>query len=263
LTIAPDYAGETGEALPENAMSDNEIPESNDSENAAPDTESAPTETEFHADLKQQIEVLIFTSDEVISAKAIQQALGERKVKVAEVEAAIDELNQVYEQTGRTFRIRHIAEGYRFLTEKQFSRTVQTALQPKLTRRLSQAALETLAIISYKQPISRTEIESIRGTNIDYVIRALMEKNLIYVSGRSESVGKPLLYGTTKEFLDYFNLRSLADLPKPREIDELMREGDAQELLKQELNSRLKVELETDDLEKDAAETDRQTPNAG
>lgn len=207
-------------------------------------------------DLKQQLESVIFASDEVITTKLIRIALDDETLSDEHIAKLVDELNREYEVTGRTFRIRHIAQGYRFLTEKQFHRPIQRLLQPKLARRLSQAALETLAIVAYKQPITKAEIEAIRGTNADYVIRVLLEKNLIEVNGRSEGVGKALLYATTKEFLDYFNLPSLAELPKPREIEELMREGDAQDFLKQELNARLKVELERDaEQDKPKAET--------
>jgi segregation and condensation protein B len=205
---------------------------------------------------KQHIEALIFASDEALSVKTIRQALGQEKLTDLDIEQMIDELNQEYEQTGRTFRIRHIAQGYRFLTEKQFYHTIQKLMQPKLQRRLSQAALETLAIVAYRQPISKAEIEAIRGTNADYVIRMLLERNLIEVSGRGEGAGKPLLYGTTKEFLDYFNLRSLSDLPKPREIEELMREAEAQLFLQQEMNARLKVELDKED--KKSADADKE-----
>ena len=216
--------------------------------NADMQTERAEANGEIgnEIDLKQQLESVIFASDEVISTKLIRIALDDENLSDEHIAALVAELNREYEATGRTFRIQHIAQGYRFLTEKQFHRPIQRLLQPKLSRRLSQAALETLAIIAYKQPITKAEIEAIRGTNADYVIRVLLEKNLIEVSGRSEGVGKALLYGTTKEFLDYFNLPSLAELPKPREIEELMREGDAQDFLKQELNARLKVELERD-----------------
>ncbi|MFN3344772.1 MAG: SMC-Scp complex subunit ScpB [Chloroherpetonaceae bacterium] len=210
------------------------------------DEPSQTNRTNITLDLKQQLESVIFASDEVISPKLIRIALDDETLSDEQIAALVAELNHEYEQTGRTFRIQHIAQGYRFLTEKQFHRPIQRLLQPKLARRLSQAALETLAIIAYKQPITKAEIEAIRGTNADYVIRILLEKNLIEVTGRSEGVGKALLYGTTKEFLDYFNLPSLAELPKPREIEELMREGDAQDFLKQELNARLKVELERD-----------------
>lgn len=216
----------------------------------------ADDELGIESDLKQQLESVIFASDEVISTKLIRIALDDETLSDEHIAMLVAELNREYQETGRTFRIQRIAQGFRFLTEKQFHRPIQRLLQPKLARRLSQAALETLAIIAYKQPITKAEIEAIRGTNADYVIRVLLEKNLIEVSGRSEGVGKALLYGTTKEFLDYFNLPTLAELPKPREIEELMREGDAQDFLKQELNARLKVELERD------AEQDEPKPEA-
>lgn len=214
------------------------------------------TAGQHRQDYKQQIEALIFASDEALSVKTIRQALGQDQLTDLDIEQMIDELNQEYEQTGRTFRIRHIAQGYRFLTEKQFHSVIQKLMQPKMQRRLSQAALETLAIIAYRQPISKAEIEAIRGTNADYVIRQLMERNLIEVCGRGEGVGKPLLYGTTKEFLDYFNLGSLSDLPKPREIEELMREADAQAFVQREMNVRLKVEFDKDDKAQTTSEPD-------
>ncbi|MGQ9805302.1 MAG: SMC-Scp complex subunit ScpB [Chlorobiales bacterium] len=209
-------------------------------------SDTSPSEIRNEIDLKQQLESVIFASDEVISPKLIRIALDDETLSDEHIAMLVAELNREYQETGRTFRIQRIAQGYRFLTEKQFHRPIQRLLQPKLARRLSQAALETLAIIAYKQPITKAEIEAIRGTNADYVIRILLEKNLIEVCGRSEGVGKALLYGTTNEFLDYFNLPSLAELPKPREIEELMRENDTQDFLKQELNARLKVELERD-----------------
>ena len=96
----------------------------------------------------------------------------------------------------------------------------------KSKRRLSQAALETLAIIAYKQPITKPELEQIRGVNSDYILNTLLEKNLITITGRAETIGRPLLYGTTTEFLKYFGLYNLSDLPKPREIEEIMKDED-------------------------------------
>lgn len=227
-----------------------------------PPTSAPALDAPNERDLKQRLEAVIFASDEAVSTKLIRIALDDETLSDERIAELVAALNREYEETGRAFRIRRIAQGYRFLTEKQFHRPIQRLLQPKLARRLSQAALETLAIIAYKQPIAKAEIEAIRGANADYVIRLLLEKNLIEVCGRSDAVGKPLLYGTTKEFLDYFNLPSLSELPKPREIDELMREGDAQEFLKQELNARLKVELERD-AETDSANGEaRQSENA-
>lgn len=196
--------------------------------------------------LRQQVEALIFASDEALPVKTILLALEDPNLTEKDVQELVDELNEEYDNTSRVFRIQKIAQGYRFLTQKRFHGTIQKLLQPKLQRKLSQAALETLAVVAYKQPISKTEIEAIRGTNADYVVRVLLEKNLIEVSGRANTVGKPLLYSTTKEFLDYFNLSSLADLPKPREIDELMREGDAREMLRADLEDRITLEIEED-----------------
>jgi segregation and condensation protein B len=96
----------------------------------------------------------------------------------------------------------------------------------KSKRRLSQAALETLSIIAYKQPLTKPELESIRGVNSDYILNTLLEKNLITISGRAETVGRPLLYSTTSEFLKYFGLNKLSDLPKPREMEEIMNDED-------------------------------------
>lgn len=217
----------------------------NGSEMAA-DTEETREEGIPREVLRQQVEALIFASDEALPVKTILLALEESNLTENDVQGLVDELNQEYDNTGRVFRIQKIAQGYRFLTQKRFHGTIQKLLQPKLQRKLSQAALETLAVVAYKQPISKTEIEAIRGTNADYVVRVLLEKNLIEVSGRANTVGKPLLYSTTKEFLDYFNLSSLADLPKPREIDELMREGDAREMLRADLKDRITLEIEED-----------------
>ncbi len=91
---------------------------------------------------------------------------------------------------------------------------------------MSQAAVETLAIIAYKQPITKPEVESIRGVNSDYILNTLLDKNLITITGRAETIGRPLLYGTTNEFLKYFGLNKLSDLPKPREVDEIMKDED-------------------------------------
>jgi len=116
-----------------------------------------------------------------------------------------------------------------FSTRYENAKYIGYLSSEKSKKRLSQAALETLAIIAYKQPITKPEIEQIRGVNCDYIINTLLEKNLIAISGRSESVGRPLLYSTTKEFLRYFGLNDLSELPKPREIEEIMQDEKFQE----------------------------------
>ncbi len=177
------------------------------------------------------IESLIFSSDEPISsveiARAIQGIDGEEiNIPTEEIEAAVDQLNQHYIQQNISFRIIKVANGYLFATSPDTAKYIGYLSSEKSKRRLSQAALETLAIIAYKQPITKPELESIRGVNSDYIISTLLEKNLITIKGRAESIGRPLLYGTTDQFLIYFGLNKLSDLPKPREIEDIMNDED-------------------------------------
>ena len=177
------------------------------------------------------IEALIFSSDEPISAadlvKAIKGIDGEdMQINNDEVEKCVDEINANYDEKNISFRIIRIAEGFLFATKPEYGKYVGYLSSEKSKRRLSQAALETLAIIAYKQPITKPELESIRGVNSDYILGTLLEKNLIAIKGRAETIGRPLLYTTTNEFLKFFALNKLSDLPKPREIEEIMQDED-------------------------------------
>jgi len=177
------------------------------------------------------IEVLIFSSDEPISENEIIRAIkgidGEDiEINPDNISETVDLLNKSYEENGRSFRIKKIANGFVFVTTEIFAKYVGYLSSEKSKRRLSQAALETLAIIAYKQPVTKPELEQIRGVNSDYILTSLLEKNLITIIGRAESIGRPLLYGTTTEFLKYFGLYNLSDLPKPREIEEIMKDED-------------------------------------
>jgi segregation and condensation protein B len=140
----------------------------------------------------------------------------------------IQELNADFEATARVFRIVEVAregmKGFQFATKPEFGELLARLVKSKSKKRLSKAALETLAIIAYRQPVSKPELEVIRGVSSNEIINRLLEKNLITIVGRSEAVGKPLLYGTTDDFLRLFGLHSLSDLPKPRELEELMAE---------------------------------------
>ncbi len=140
----------------------------------------------------------------------------------------IDDLNEELEVTGRVFRVievaREGAKGFQFATKTEHGELLARLVKAKSKKRLSKAGLETLAIIAYRQPVSKPELEVIRGVSSHEIMNRLLEKNLITIVGRSESVGKPLLYGTTDEFLRLFGLHSIADLPKPRELEELMAE---------------------------------------
>jgi segregation and condensation protein B len=177
------------------------------------------------------IEALIFSSDESLKVHEIIRAIkgidGEDvTISETEIEECVDELNKGYEAENKSFRIVRIAEGYLYSTQPEYAKYLGYLSSEKSKRRLSQAALETLAIIAYKQPITKPEVESIRGVNSDYTINTLLEKNLITIAGRSETIGRPLLYVTTTEFLMYFGLNKITDLPKPREIEEIMQDED-------------------------------------
>lgn len=177
------------------------------------------------------IEALVFSSDDSLPASEIVKAIkgidGEdTEITNGDVEKCVDEINASYEESKTSYRIVRIADGYIFATRPEYAKYVGYLSSEKSKRRLSQAALETLAIIAYKQPITKPELESIRGVNSDYILNTLLEKNLIAIKGRAETIGRPLLYATTEEFLKYFALNKLSDLPKPREIEEIMQDED-------------------------------------
>jgi segregation and condensation protein B len=167
-------------------------------------------------------------SNEVEQAESTKKPRQARKkkqlIELTTIYAAVEQLNAQLEETVRPYRIVEIAGGYQFATRSEYAEYVSRLFKEKSRRRLSGASLETLAIIAYKQPVSKQDVENIRGVNCDEVLKSLLEKNLITITGRSESVGRPLLYGTTTEFLRHFGLHSVSDLPKPRELEELMKE---------------------------------------
>lgn len=148
----------------------------------------------------------------------------QRGVEPRMIAEMVDQLNADYEESMRSFRIVEYAGGFQFATLRDFGEYVAMLSRDRSRRRLSVAALETLAIIAYRQPVSKPEIEAIRGVNCDQVLVNLMEKNLVTITGRAEAVGRPLLYGTTEDFLRTFGLKGLGDLPKLRELEELMEE---------------------------------------
>lgn len=177
------------------------------------------------------IEALIFASEDSISANEIIKAIkgidGEdTQITVNDVENCIEELNKRYNEENLSVSIIKISNGFLFATKPEYAKYVGYLSSEKSKRRLSQAALETLAIIAYKQPLTKPELESIRGVNSDYILNTLLEKDLISITGRADSVGRPLLYSTTNEFLKYFGLNNISDLPKPREIEEIMNDED-------------------------------------
>ena len=200
---------------------------------------------------KSILEALIFASDEPISPqeliKAIKEIDGnETSITPTDVENSVTELNQKYDNEDSSFKILPIAEGFIFGTKPEYAKYVGYLSNEKTKRRLSQAALETLSIIAYKQPITKPEIETIRGVNSDYMINTLLEKSLVTIKGRSESVGRPLLYGTTPEFLQYFGINKISDLPKPREIEEIVKDEDFIEQKRKIMMNEIEENLEKD-----------------
>lgn len=171
------------------------------------------------------IEVLIFASEKPLTAaeitELINQAFGfmEERVSQDQIEMAIQGIQEKYREEFYPFEVRVSGGGYQFLTKKDYHKTIAQLNGDKFLKRLSTAALETLAIIAYKQPITKGEIEAIRGVNSDYSVQKLLEKELIVIAGRNEKLpGHPLVYTTSKTFMDYFGLNTVEDLPKIREV---------------------------------------------
>ncbi len=171
------------------------------------------------------IEALIFASDKPLTnielMELLNSALGfiEDRASMEQVEAAVEGIHEKYNAEFYAFELKQSGGGWQFLTKKEFHKTVAQLNGDKFLKRLSIAALETLAIIAYKQPITKSEMEAIRGVNCDYAVQKLLEKDLVIISGRNEdAVGKPLIYATSKSFMDYFGINSTADLPKINEV---------------------------------------------
>ncbi|MBC7867985.1 MAG: SMC-Scp complex subunit ScpB [Gloeobacteraceae cyanobacterium ES-bin-316] len=171
------------------------------------------------------IEALVFASDKPLSVleltEHVNNALGfiEDRASLDQVESAVEGIKEKYDSEFYAFELKQSGGGWQFLTKPAYHKTVALINGDKFIKKLSNAALETLAIIAYKQPITKSEIESIRGVNCDYAVQKLLEKDLVIISGRNEdAVGKPLIYNTSKSFMDYFGINSANDLPRIREV---------------------------------------------
>jgi segregation and condensation protein B len=168
------------------------------------------------------IESLIFAANPSVSFEEIRLTLNEcfqSQFSEEEVSKAIDNLMQRYLDDMYSIEIVEIGGGFRFMTKGAYHQTISMYLRQNSHKKLSKAALETLSIIAYKQPVSKSEIESIRGVNSDFSVQKLLDKELIKIAGRSEGPGRPLLYGTTPKFMDYFGLKSMDELPELKEIE--------------------------------------------
>lgn len=171
------------------------------------------------------IEALIFASDKGLTTLEITEmannALGymDDKISLDQVEAALQGITEKYSADFYPFEVKQSGGGWQFLTRKEYHKTIAQLNGDKFLKRLSAASLETLAIIAYKQPVTKGEIEAIRGVSSDYAVQKLLEKELIVISGRNEkAVGQPLLYSTSKSFMDYFGINSAEELPKIKEV---------------------------------------------
>jgi len=171
--------------------------------------------------LAQHIESLIFTTDHAVNLEEIGSVLEEAfGIRFADTDMlqAIAGLQARYQAADYAFEIVEIGGGYQFLTKGAFHNTVGVFLQQTTRKRLSRSALETLSIIAYRQPVTKSELEKIRGVSCDYAMQKLLEKELVIIVGRSEGPGHPLLYATSEKFMDYFGLKSIDELPRPKEF---------------------------------------------
>jgi segregation and condensation protein B len=181
--------------------------------------------------IKTVLEALLFASGEPLTVERCTAILGH--VTKGQVQAALRELQQDYQQDGRALQVVQVAGGFRLATKEQFASWIRRLDKAKAPAKLSRSAVESLAIIAYRQPIVRGEIEKIRGVETSGVLRTLLERKLVRMVGRKDEPGRPIMYGTTKYFLEHFGLKSLADLPPLREFKEL-GEGDQVSLLSEE-----------------------------
>ncbi|MEM7658455.1 MAG: SMC-Scp complex subunit ScpB [Bacteroidota bacterium] len=179
-------------------------------------------------DLPQMLEAIIFVAEHPVKLEFLQGILAEEaeaKEKEAptqaEVESALELLLNKYQGERYPFEIRQVAEGYQFYTKERYYPYVKRATLTKNQKRLSRAALETLSIIAYRQPITKAEMEFIRGVNCDYAVQKLLDKQLVSILGRADAPGRPLLYGTSPFFMEYFGIGSMGDMPKLKEFEEL------------------------------------------
>ncbi|NLW82877.1 MAG: SMC-Scp complex subunit ScpB [Phycisphaerae bacterium] len=216
--IADEFAGSSGLSLEanEHVQADaTNSPTDDDEEETDADIEPLEPE-EYETTLETVIEAVLFASDEPLTPKRLVDIAEAGSVK--EIRQCVRDLNRKYKKGGFSFRIEKIAGGFQMMTLPAFNPWLSKLIKVRTDNKLSPAALETLAVVSYKQPIIRADVEAIRGVASGEVIRNLMYKGLVKIVGRAEILGRPMLYGTTKKFLDVFGLASLKDLPKVEEL---------------------------------------------
>ena len=193
-------------------------------------------------DLKGAIEALLFSSDQPLAESLLAESL---ETPAADVAEALRQLGAGYAARNAGVELREIAGGWMLVTTAEHAEWVGRMLRGRKRMRLSRPALETMAIIAYKQPVTKSEVEAIRGVDSSAVLATLLERNLVTIRGRSKVVGRPLLYGTTQEFLDYFGLRDLTELPRPEELRALVaaREPEQLDMMELEVVSQVASDL--------------------
>jgi segregation and condensation protein B len=169
------------------------------------------------ADIKKIIEALLFVADQPVSEATLKYVLGELSAG-QDIGQLVKEIGAEYEQRNSPMELRFVADGWQFSTKKEFNSWVRKLFRDKTTLKLSNSALETLSVVAYKQPITRSEIEEIRGVEVSGVLETLLERKLVKIVGRKETIGRPLLYGTTQEFLRHFGLSHLSELPSLEDL---------------------------------------------
>ena len=169
------------------------------------------------AQVKRIVEALLFSSSEPLSLNQMKEIVEENTA--SQIKVLIDELNAEYDQTGRSFKIIEIAGGFQSCTRPEYAIWVKKLYKKRRGQKLSMPALETLAVIGYRQPATKGDIEFIRGVNVDGVLRTLLERGLVKIKGRKAGVGRPIIYVTTKRFLEYFGLTSLSELPRLEKVN--------------------------------------------
>lgn len=171
--------------------------------------------------LQNHIEALIFCSPSPIKLADIKACLSEMfnaDVPEEDIMGAIQRLEEKFLSEEFSFQLFKAAGGYQFLTKPAYQASISILLKQQSKKRLSTSAMETLSIIAYKQPISKTEIENIRGVNCDYAVQKLLDKGLVEIIGKAETIGRPMLYGTTAKFMEYFGISDLVELPTPKDF---------------------------------------------
>lgn len=171
--------------------------------------------------LQQHLEALIFCAEEPVTISELQRCMAEMfaaEVAVEHVQDAVQRIINKYEGEEHVFHVAAIAGGYQFLTKAAYQPSISLLLKHKSKKRLSTSALETLSIVAYRQPITKGQLEAIRGVNCDYAMQRLLERELVEMAGKSDGPGRPVLYRTGKKFMDYFGIMSMADLPQPKDL---------------------------------------------